>query len=54
MSKVETITVKSALGNNDVALCGKNIQPPRPGDLCCRDAEVEVAKTARVMRRPGR
>lgn len=48
--KVETITVKSALPNNDVALWEKHPNHPGQEIFVAGDAEVEVAKTPRVMR----
>ncbi len=48
--KTETITVKSALGNNDVALWEKHPNHPGQEIFVAGDAEVKVAKTARVMR----
>lgn len=48
--KIETIFVKSALGNNDVALWEKHPNHPDQEIFVAGEAEVEVAKTARVMR----
>ena len=48
--KIETITVKSALPNNDVALWEKHPKHPGQEIFVAGDAEVEVAKTPRVMR----
>ncbi len=48
--KTETITVKSALPNNDVALWEKHPNHPGQEIFVAGDAEVEVAKTPRVMR----
>jgi hypothetical protein len=48
--KIETITVKSALPNNDVALWEKHPNHPGQEIFVAGDAEVEVAKTPRVMR----
>ena len=48
--KIETITVKSALPNNDVALWEKHPNHPGQEIFVAGDTEVEVAKTPRVMR----
>ncbi|MFZ1401127.1 MAG: hypothetical protein WAS33_29750 [Candidatus Promineifilaceae bacterium] len=48
--KVETIFVKSALPNNDVALWEKHPHHPGQEIFVAGSAEVEAAKTARVMR----
>lgn len=48
--KIETITVKSALPNNDVALWEKHPNHPGQEIFVAGEAEVEVAKTPRVMR----
>lgn len=48
--KVETIFVKSALPNNDVALWEKHPNHPGQEIFVAGDVEVEVAKTPRVMR----
>lgn len=48
--KIETISVKSALGNNDVALWEKHPDHPGQEIFVAGDVEVEVAKTPRVMR----
>ena len=49
-AKVETIFVKSALGNNDVALWEKHPNHPGQEIFVAGDATVEAAKTPRVMR----
>jgi len=48
--KVETIFVKSALGNNDVALWEKHPNHPGQEIFVAGEAVVEAAKTPRVMR----
>ncbi len=48
--KIETITVKSALPSNDVALWEKHPNHPGQEIFVAGEAEVEVAKTPRVMR----
>ncbi len=48
--KIETIFVKSALDNNDVALWEKHPNHPGQEIFVAGDVEVEAAKTPRVMR----
>lgn len=48
--KVETIFVKSALPNNDVALWEKHPNHPGQEIFVAGEAVVEAAKTPRVMR----
>jgi len=48
--KIEIITVKSALPNNDVALWDKHPKHPNQEIFVAGDVEVEAAKTPRVMR----
>lgn len=51
----KTITVKSALGNNDVALWEKHPKHPAPDHeiFVAGDAEVEAGETPRVMKALG-